>query len=52
MILYKRNYLFPIFNKTIWIKKNKNKNKKEASGDEIGLAEKRFMAGSLQIASK
>ena len=50
MILYKRNYLFPIFNKTIWIKKNKNK--KEASSDEIGLAEKRFMAGSLQIASK
>ena len=26
--------------------------KKKASGDEIGLAEKRFMAGSLQIASK
>ena len=48
MILYKRNYLFPIFNKPIWIKKKK----KKASGDEIGLAEKRFMAGSLQIASK
>ena len=40
MILYERNYLFPIFNK-IYLDSPKKK-KKKPSGDEIGLAEKRF----------